>query len=464
MSGILGQAEGGARPGPRAPACYGVSERLRSCSEPEEGRVARVAIVEDNKHVRRFMETLLKLRGHEVTTFENGELALGPALEGGFDLVISDVQMPQRDGISLCTELRKRFSKSELPVLLVSVLDAEDDILRALEAGANDYLVKPCSSALVSAKVSYHLRRTRRVERPKQQQLYDFVPGQPLRFPCRFDKYILRGRMGSGAYGVVYDAIHKGDEREIALKILDRRVNADREMLARYFREVAALAAIDSPHVVGFVDSGFFDGVYYLGMERVEGTTIWDQVHKVSGQFSVQEAVRLTWEITSALDALHQRGLVHRDIKSANIIHVSDGRFVLIDFGLAKGEHDEGLTNPDEFLGTAEFIAPEVITGDMQHIGSDLYALGVTVYEALTCELPFTGETPYEILRQIASLQPARPVTQFRPDVPRAVADILSWIMSPRREDRPQTPADLLERLRPLAKEYPSPSGSFPPR
>ena len=111
--------------------------------------------------------------------------------------------------------------------------------------------------------------------------------------------------MGSGAYGVVYDAIHKGDEREIALKILDRRVNADREMLARYFREVAALAAIDSPHVVGFVDSGFFDGVYYLGMERVEGTTIWDQVHKVSGQFSVQEAVRLTWEITSALDALH---------------------------------------------------------------------------------------------------------------------------------------------------------------
>ena len=74
--------------------------------------MARVAIVEDNKHVRRFMETLLKLRGHEVTTFENGELALGPALEGGFDLVISDVQMPQRDGISLCTELRKRFSKT----------------------------------------------------------------------------------------------------------------------------------------------------------------------------------------------------------------------------------------------------------------------------------------------------------------------------------------------------------------
>lgn len=425
--------------------------------------MARVAIVEDNKHVRRFMETLLKLRGHEVTTFENGELALGPALEGGFDLLISDVQMPQRDGISLCKELRQRFSKSELPVLLVSVLDAEEDILRALEAGANDYLVKPCSSALVSAKVSYHLRRTRRVERPKQQ-LYDFVPGQALRFPCRFDKYVLRGRMGSGAYGVVYDAVHKGDDREIALKILDRRVNADREMLARYFREVAALAAIDTPHVVGFVDSGFFDGVYYLGMERVEGTTVWDQVHKVSGQFSVNEAVRLMWEIGSALDALHQRGLVHRDIKSANIIRVKDGRFVLIDFGLAKGEHDEGLTNPDEFLGTAEFISPEVITGDMQHIGSDLYALGVTVYEALTGELPFTGDTPYEILRQIASLQPAPLVTRFRPDVPRDVAHLLAWVMSPRREDRPQTPADLLERMRPLTKEFPSPSGSFPPR
>ncbi|MGE0709792.1 MAG: protein kinase [Planctomycetota bacterium] len=420
--------------------------------------MARVAVVEDNPHVRRFMETLLKLRGHEPVVFENGGLALEPLLGGGFDLVISDVQMPEKDGISLCKELRGRYSKSELPILLVSVLDAEEDILRALEAGANDYLVKPCSSALVSAKVAYHLRQSAppTPTRPAPVKLNAFEVGRPVRFPCAFDKYVLEAHRGSGAYGVVYDAKRKADGYGLALKVLDRRVNADREMLARYFREVAALAAIENPHVVGFIDSGFCDGVYYLGMEMVPGETVWDQVYKGAGVYSVPEATRLAHEMLQALDAIHQRSLVHRDVKSANIIHTNDGRFVLIDFGLAKANDEQGLTNPDEFLGTAEFIAPEVITGDMQHIGSDIYALGVTVYEALTGKLPFSGPTAYEILRRIASLRPAAPVAMLRPEVPREVSDLVEWLMHPERDARPATPADALEEVQRLVESYPS--------
>lgn len=422
--------------------------------------MAKVAVVEDNTHVRRFMETLLRLRGHEIRAFENGEQALEPALGGDFDLVISDVQMPLMDGISLCAAIRKRFSKEQLPVILVSVLDAEEDILRALEAGANDYLVKPCSSALVSAKVGYHLKR--RVESAPSEEFEVFRPGTPPRFPCAFDKYVLHSRMGSGAYGVVYQATRKSDGYPLALKVLDRSLNNDREGLARYFREVAALAGVDNPHVVGFIDSGFFSDAYYLGMEMVVGQTLWDQIHK-HAPLSVPEAVRMAFEIASALGAIHERGLVHRDVKSANIICAQDNRYILIDFGLAKGQWEEGLTNPDEFLGTAEFIAPEVITGDMQHPGSDIYALGVTLYEALTGELPFTGPSPYEVLRTIASLKPAAPVHTIRRDTPPAVSSLVSWLMHPRRNRRPQSPAEVLAKLAPMAEAYPSPSGRFPP-
>ncbi|MBL4847263.1 MAG: protein kinase [Planctomycetes bacterium] len=423
--------------------------------------MAKVAVVEDNTHVRRFMQTLLKLRGHEVSAYENGELALKPALSGVFDLIVSDVQMPLLDGISLCRAIREKHSKLQLPVILVSVLDAEDDILRALEAGANDYLVKPCSSALVSAKVSYHLKR--KAEAPPEQDFEEFQPGTPPRFPCVFDKYILRGKTGSGAYGVVYLATRRSDGYKLALKVLDPSLNQDREGLARYFREVAALADIDNPHVVGFIDSGHHAGAYYLGMELVRGNTLWDQIYK-GAPLSIPETVRLAYEMASALNAIHERGLVHRDVKSANIIAATDNRYILIDFGLAKGEAAETLTNPDEFLGTAEFIAPEVVTGDLQHIGSDIYALGVTLYEALTAALPFTGETAYEILRSIASLQPAAPVHMLRDDVPPAVSSLVSWLMHPRTDRRPSEPGEVLEKLAPMALAYPSPSGQFPPR
>jgi len=423
--------------------------------------MANVAVVEDNTHVRRFMQTLLKLRGHEVQAFENGELALEPALTGKFDLIVSDVQMPLLDGISLCKAIRQRYTKLQLPVILVSVLDAEEDILRALEAGANDYLVKPCSSALVSAKVGYHLKR--KADAPPEQDYDEFKPGTPPRFPCTFDKYILHGKTGSGAYGVVYKATRRSDGYTLALKVLDPSLNHDREGLARYFREVAALADIDNPHVVGFIDSGHHADAYYLGMELVLGNTLWDQIYK-GAPLEVSEAVRLAYEMTSALDAIHGRNLVHRDVKSANIIAASDNRYILIDFGLAKSETAESLTNPDEFLGTAEFIAPEVITGEIQHIGSDLYALGVTLYEALTAQLPFTGETAYEILRSIASLQPAPPVHTIRKDIPPAVSSLVSWLMHPRADRRPHTPAEVLEKLEPMAAAYPSPSGRFPPR
>lgn len=414
--------------------------------------MARIAVVEDNKHLRDLLQTLLRLKKYEVEVFPDGAAAL-QAIDERFDLVLSDVQMPRLDGIELCRSLRKRWAKTDLPIIMISVLDGEDDILRALEAGANDYLVKPFSPSLVKAKVAYHLRRAAPPPTPRAPATpprWDAsLRPEPRRFPVLFDRYVLQGVLGRGSYGVVYDAQRSTDSLRVALKVLDESVSQDREMLARYFREIGSLSTLDSPHIVRFVSSGYEAGRYFLAMEHLEGESAWHAM-QTRGALPPGEVARIGAGVSRALAALAKKGLVHRDIKPANIMLRRSGEAALVDFGLVKRRTENDLTSPDEFLGTAEYIAPEVIRGAPEDVRTDLYALGVTLWELSADQNPFAGENTMEVLKRVASGRPAPTLEEWGCKVPRELSRLVKELMDPdprRRLTDPDECAVRFERL-----------------
>ncbi|MCO5166420.1 MAG: protein kinase [Planctomycetes bacterium] len=406
----------------------------------------RIAVAEDDPHLRQLVTLALGRRGHEVVAFSNGAEALEVVTRGGFDLVISDVKMPRLDGIELCRGLRARFDKAELPLILCSVLDEEDDILRGYEAGANEYLVKPFRPSVLQAKVAQLLH-----ERPTSGGAKGALPlvgggGGVDRFPARFDAYTLLRRIGEGGMGAVYEARKDGEARSVALKLLSVELAEDRVQLARYFREIATLTWVECPHVVRIVDAGFSVGRYFLCMELVPGRTAL-QLLRDQGPLRVPDVLQVGADLCRAIDALLEKGLVHRDIKPGNVVIGDDRRAVLIDFGLAKSRTEEALTSTSEILGTAEYMAPEVVKGQVPDVVSDLYSLGATLYELLTDERPTPGRNPTEIFNNILNDWIAPRVDERRRDCPPELVGLVADLLDPEPARRPQDPIVLGSKL-----------------
>lgn len=413
--------------------------------------MAVIAVAEDNTPLRHLIEAILTRAGHEVTCYADGAAALMALQERPSDLVVSDVQMPRLDGLSLCKALRQRYARPRLPILLVSVLDAEEDIVAGLEAGANDYLLKPFSADVLRAKVAYQLASVDKTAAPPTEREGPLELERLSVFPYEFERYTLLSELGHGSYGEVYRA-RRGDEQEVALKLLSRVVNADRQLLGRYFREVALLQEVRSDKTARFVDAGFAHGRFYLVMELVTGRSAWEL--REDGPQPVARALQIGVDVAEALSAIHARGLVHRDVKSANVIVSPEGRATLVDFGLVKEPNERGLTSSSIFLGTAEYVAPEVINGAQEHAGSDIYALGITLYELLTGQFPIADElSTINLLRRISDGEPTPSAADLRADVPFAVSRLVDRLRDPDPRRRPASGAEVADALRKLLDE-----------
>lgn len=398
--------------------------------EPE----ARVVLVEDNEPVRRMAQMLLSRKGFEVHEHPDGQSAWEEIEATPPDLVISDIQMPRMDGLELTRKVREKFDKRLLPVILISALSEEEDIVSGFEAGANDYLVKPYKNAELLAKVQVLLKERsflRQENEPvppptPERGEKPFAPGDedtttvraPTEAPASptyyFDKYLVQGEFGRGGMGTVYRARRREDELEVALKILAPRLSGNKTAVARFLREIRSLQGLDSDHVVRVLDHGYDAGRYFLVMEAVEGDSL-DRVVLRDGPLAQTEAARVFAQVGLALQALTDQGLVHRDIKPANIIRRdSDGLVKLVDFGLAKQEQEaSALTETGYALGTSYYVAPEVIEGAKADARSDLFAVGVSLFETLTGRRPFPGVVPYQIFKRIVS-GPTPDPTEFR--------------------------------------------------
>jgi serine/threonine protein kinase len=254
----------------------------------------------------------------------------------------------------------------------------------------------------------------------------------------RLGPFELERVLGEGGMAVVYLA-RRGDDEPVALKLLKRSLTSDEVVRHRFANELRSAARVRHPNLVRIFDAGEIEGRPYAAEEYLPGATLEQRIRD-GGALAQPDVVRMGEEVAAGLDALHEAGIVHRDLKSANILYRADGTAVLTDFGLARGRDYTVLTRLGQVLGTVEYIAPELILGEPATAASDVYAFGCTVYEAVAGRTPFGGYGPMRIGAAHMDEQPRDP-TEIRPDCGPALARavLLALAKEPRLRPLPAT-------------------------
>ena len=229
-------------------------------------------------------------------------------------------------------------------------------------------------------------------------------------------RYRLIRKIGAGGMADVWVATDQMLDRRVALKFLHERFAQDQQFVERFRREATAAAGLQHPNVVGVYDRGEWDETHYIAMEYVEGASLKDLIER---GLSVGEAVEITRQILAGARFAHERGIVHRDLKPGNVMVDADGRARVTDFGIARAGASE-ITQTGSVLGTAHYLSPEQAQGLDVTASSDLYSIGVILYEALTGRVPFEGDTAVSIALQQVSERPNAP-SQVNPSVTRAL-------------------------------------------
>jgi serine/threonine-protein kinase len=269
-------------------------------------------------------------------------------------------------------------------------------------------------------------------------------------------RYRLDAKIGAGGMSTVYRAFDTVLERQVAIKLLHREIAADEDQLERFRREARAVAQLNHPHVVGVIDAGeatppdepvFGEpvGMPYIVFEYVEGETLKDRIRR-QRRLPVPEAVAYAIEIARALQAAHDRRIVHRDVKPQNVLIDEEGTAKVTDFGIARSLTEEGLTADGRVLGTTDYVSPEQALGRDVGPQSDLYSLGVVLYEMLTGDVPFHGEN--QVAVAMKHVREELPDVQLRrPEVSSALAAVVDRATAKDLDRRYRTDDELIRDL-----------------
>jgi TolB-like protein/predicted Ser/Thr protein kinase len=287
----------------------------------------------------------------------------------------------------------------------------------------------------------------------------------PLPAGTRLGSYAIERLLGAGGMGEVYLARDARLGREVALKILPSEVAADPDRRARFEREARMAAALKHAHICTIFEVAEVSGQLFIAMEYVEGTTLRDRVRVDS--FSLTEILDIAIQIADALDEARQKKVVHRDLKSANILLTPRGEVKILDFGLAKRVEEArppdattegGVTDAGMVIGTAAYMSPEQALGQPVDHRSDLFSFGVVLYELLTGRLPFTGKTSMELFSAILHGAPP-PIPRFNEQVPDALVRVVAKLLEKGREQRYQSAREVLTDLQKIRDEGAPTSG-----
>jgi len=268
--------------------------------------------------------------------------------------------------------------------------------------------------------------------------------------------YRITGKLGTGGMGVVYDADDLKLPRKVALKFLPDELADDRDAVRRFAREASTIALLSHPNICTIYDVDTHENRQFIAMERVAGVTL--KTILAREDLELPRLLDIGRQITAALGAAHARGIVHRDIKPGNVMVADDGHVKVLDFGLARqfrmpgGDQAglEGSTILGRPLGTANYMAPERILQMPLDGRSDLFSLGVVIYEMATGRLPFAGATPSETVGNILE-KPAVPLTELAPQHPEALSDIVTRLTAKLADERYESSAVALEEFRKLS-------------
>jgi eukaryotic-like serine/threonine-protein kinase len=260
-------------------------------------------------------------------------------------------------------------------------------------------------------------------------------------------RYRIMRKLGSGGMADVYLAEDEELGRRVAIKILNDKYAPDEQFVERFRREAKNAAGLSHPNIVSIYDRGEAEGTYYIAMEYLDGRSLKELV-VARGPLPIPDAIAATRQVLAALRFAHRKGVVHRDIKPHNVMADADGRLKVTDFGIARAGVSQ-MTEAGSIIGTAQYLSPEQARGAPVDQRSDLYSMGIVLYEMLTGQVPFTGESPVEIAMKHLSDTP-RPPSLLRPDIPPDLDMVVLRALAKSPDDRFQTAEEMdteLERV-----------------
>jgi eukaryotic-like serine/threonine-protein kinase len=249
------------------------------------------------------------------------------------------------------------------------------------------------------------------------------------------DRYDVVRPLGSGGMGEVYLARDRVLGRDVALKVLRKQYAGDDEFAERFKREAMSAASLSHPNIIQVYDRGETEeGASYIAMEYVPGGTLKERISR-EGPLEAADAAGLGAQVAEALGAAHDRGMVHRDIKPQNVLLAARGGAKVADFGIARAGSSATISRTGSVMGTAAYMSPEQALGKPATPKSDLYALGVVLYEALTGELPYTADNPIAVSMKHVN-EPLRPPVQLNPRIPKGMNALVTKLLAKDPEDR----------------------------
>ncbi len=258
-------------------------------------------------------------------------------------------------------------------------------------------------------------------------------------------RYEITEQIGTGGMADVYKATDIIDNKEVAVKILKKEFAENEEFLRRFRNESKAIALLSHPNIVKVYDVGFSDKIQFIVMEYIDGITLKEYIEN-ERVLTWKDSVHFIIQILRALQHAHDRGIVHRDIKPQNIMLFTDGTIKVMDFGIAKFAREEGRTATDQAIGTVHYISPEQARGDVTDEKSDIYSVGVMMYEMLTGQKPFDTDNPVTVAVMHMQNTPERP-RAINPDIPAGLEEIILRAMEKDAENRYQTASDMIQDI-----------------
>ena len=265
------------------------------------------------------------------------------------------------------------------------------------------------------------------------------------------NRYELLEKIGEGGMSVVYKARCNKLDRLVAVKILKREFCDNEEIVKKFKIEATAIATLSDTNIVNVLDVGTQEDINYIVMEYVKGKTLKEIINN-EGPLGYEDAINKALQISEALKCAHDNGIIHRDVKPQNILVSENGLVKVTDFGIAKSATSSTMTSTTTVMGSAHYFSPEQAKGEIVDIRTDLYSLGVVLYEMVTGKVPFDAESPVAIALKHIQEQPNSP-KMVNSKVPTSLNDLILKLMSKEPKDRYQTAGDVIIDLQKIKND-----------